>query len=559
MSDTSELTSQIYITVGGSEIQRALVQQISQVVVDQNAHLPGYFTIRLHDPGLELLDSGPFDLTKEVEIKAQTASGQKVTLIRGEITSLEPSFGEGMIAELTVRGYDSSHRMFRDMVTKSYLNKKDSDLAAEIAQAAGLRAEVEPTRTVYEHIFQHNQSDLAFLMERAWRIGYECFVAEGKLFFRKPPTGDSGLKVTWGDDLLSFQPRITLAEQVDEVVVKGWDPEKQEAIVGIASKGKLYPKVGESKDGASWAKAFGKGRLVIVDQPVTSQAEAEALAAARLDEISGAFVEAEGVAFRRPDLRAGQTVKIEGLGQRYSGTYLVTGVRHEFRADGLKTTFWVRGTRSGLLADELAGGEKVERWPGVVIGVVTNTDDPKDMGRVKVKFPWMSGDAESQWARVLGIGAGPEAGLYVMPDVEDEVLVIFEHGDFNRPFVLGGLWNGKHKIPPEAAGAAGGEAPLVRTWRSRGGHWIAMFDDSKKKIEIVTAGGRSITLDDNGKTITVKTNGVTLKLEDNQLSIESQADISIKAGANLKLEASGNLDIKAGGNVNVNGALINLN
>ena len=560
MTQTSDLTSQVYIAIGGAEVQQEIVQQIIEVSVDQHAHLPGVVTIRLHDPGMKLLDGGPFDLTKEIEIKAADALGKKVALMKAEITALEPDFGEGMICELTVRGYDKSHRLFREMVSKSHLNKKDSDLALEVAQAAGLPAEVETTQTVYEHIFQHNQSNLAFLMQRAWRIGYECFVADGKLYFRKPPTGESGLTVTWGSDLLSFRPRITLAEQVDEVVVKGWDAERQEPIVGISTNGRLYPKVEEAKDGAGWAKTFGKGRVVIVDQPVVSQAEADALAAARLDEISGAYVEAEGVVFRRPDIHAGQVIKIEGLGKRFSGAYLVTTARHEFTPEGLKTYFAVRGTRTGLLASSFAGAQPApERWPGAVIGIVTNTDDPKKWGRVKVKFPWMTDDAESAWARVVGQGAGNEAGLFILPEVDDEVLVVFEHGDFDRPFVLGGLWNGRSLPPPESTQAASGEMPLVRTWHSRKGHRLVMYDDAKKKVEIVTTDGRSVTLDDADRSITLKTDGVEVKLEDSSLTVKSQADITIQASANLKIEANGNLDIKASGTVNINGAMINLN
>jgi uncharacterized protein involved in type VI secretion and phage assembly len=159
----------------------------------------------------------------------------------------------------------------------------------------------------------------------------------------------------------------------------------------------------------------------------------------------------------------------------------------------------------------------------------------------------------------MGIGAGPETGFFVLPEVGDEVLVAFAHGNFNQPYVLGGLWNGVDGLPPEASGAPFGEMPKVRTWHARSGAKIVMHDTSDKKIEIVTADGRSVTLDDQNKTITVKTSGVKLELKDSAISVESQGEVSVKAQSNLKIEASGNIDIKAGGQVNVKGAMVNLN
>ncbi len=562
MSDQAELSSQLTIKIDGQEVPLDVMTQVESVTVEQHSLLPDMFTIVLFDSEMEVLDSGPFDLTKKVEIAAEGADDNEVKLIEGEITALSPSFGEGMIARLVVEGYDRSHRLYRETKSAAYLNKKDSDLASEIARAAGLQAEVETTATVYDHIYQHNQSDLAFLRQRAARIGYEVFVEGEKLYFRKPPSGQGEETLIWGEDLKTFAPRMTLAEQVDEVVVRGWDVQRQEAIVGRAQTGSLYPNVQEQKNGAQWAGDFGSGKKVIVDHPVVSQAEADAIAAARLDELSGAFIEAEGEAFRRPGIRAGRFIELQGLGERFSGHYLVTSALHRYTPEGLQTTFWVRGSRTGTLGEQLGGKPDVERFPGVVTAVVTNTDDPNDWGRVKLKFPWMSEDAESDWARVIGSGAGPEAGLYGLPEVGDEVLVAFEQGDFSRPFVLGGLWNGQHDIPPEAAAAGSGEKPLVRTWRSRSGHWVAMHDTADDKVEIVSAGGHKFTLDDANKAITLETiGGLKLSLEDNgsKISLESGNEIELKSSGNMKIEASGNLDLKASGQVNVQGAMINLN
>lgn len=566
MAKQGQLTSQVHIKINGSELQREVVQNISEIIVDQNTHLPDMFTIRLSDPGLELLDKGPFDLTKEIAVEAETEDSKKYPLIKGEITAMEPDFGEGMNADLILRGYDKLHRLFRETHSKAYLNVKDSDLAQQIASKLGVETSIDPTVMVYKHIFQHNQSDLSFLMQRAWRIGYECFLSEGRLYFRKPPSPSAAITLTWGEDLHSFHPRMNLAEQVDEVSVRGWDSSNQQAIVGRAQSGGLYPKISESKDGAKWASGFGNGKKMVVDQPVVSQAEANLLAQARLDEISGAYVIAEGEAFRRPDIRAGKFVELKGLGNRLSGNYLVTSVTHIYTAEGLREVFKVSGSRSGLLLEQL-GHQPLDRWIGPVPAVVTNTSDPEKICRVKVKFPWLADNVESDWARVIGMGSGNNAGLCLIPAVGDEVLVTFIQGDFSQPCVLGGLWSGKNKMPKETAGAKSGDEPLVRTWRSRNGHVIAIYDNPEKRIEIITSAGQSIILSDKDKNITLKTSHVTLTLEDNKLTLQTGSDVEIKAGtnmkinsnANLELNASGNLDIKANGMVTIKGATVNIN
>lgn len=558
MPENSALASQIRLKIGGTEVQPDVMAHVLAVEVDQHAYVPDMFTVRIQDPEFELIDQGPFDLTKELEIAAQTQEDEWVDLMKGEITALEPEFQEGMIARLVVRGYDKSHRLYRETKSMAHLNKKDSDLATEIAQAAGLQADVETTSTVYDHIFQHNQTDLAFLKERAWRIGYECYVSEGKLVFKKPSATGAGVELTWGEDLLSFYPRMNLAEQVDEVVVRGWSVDEKKAVVGRAQQGALYPEIEEPKDGAAWARAFGKGKRIIVDDNVASQAEADALAEARLNEISGAFVQAEGEALRRPDIKAGKGVSLVALGERFSGTYLVTRARHSYTAEGLKTVFSVKGARTGLFLEAVGGAAGAARTPGVVPALVTNTDDPENLGRVKLQFPWMSEDAESDWARVVGTGAGPDAGLFVIPEVGDEVLVAFEQGNFRKPYVLGGLWNGQQAVPPTAAS---GEMPLVRSWHSRTGHHISIYDNTDNKIELVTAGGQKVVLDDANRNITItSSSGITVTFDDGGGKFSVQGNqIEIKADSNLKIEAGANMDLQAGGQLTIKGALINLN
>ena len=561
MPENSPLASQIKIKVKGQDLQPDVVAKILSVTVDQNTHLPSMFTIRLRDTGLNLLNDNVFNLADLVEISAQKPDGEMVVLIKGEVVGLEPDYLEGMVSELVVRGFDKSHRLLRQHNSVAYVNVKDSDIAEQIAGRIGLQTEITTTQIVYEHIYQNNQTDMEFLSVRARRIGYECFVSEDKLHFRKPDSdGAASANLTWGTELLSFKPRMTLGEQVDEVIVKGWDVAKKEAIIGRSSSGNLAPKLSQEQDGSKLAKeGFGDGKMVIVNQHIVSQEDANNLAAAYMNEISGRFVEAEGIASRRPDITAGKKIAIQALAERFNGDYLVTSALHSYTPAGFKTMFRVTGMRSGLIMEQFSPSPQTNRISGLVPAIVTNTADPQRLGRVKLKFPTFTDEHESAWARVMILGSGDKMGLCIIPEVGDEVLAAFVNGNFDYPIVLGGVYNGTTKLPEEVDQAKDGEMPQVRTWHSASGHWLAMYDNDKKKVEIVTANNQSITLDDQAKKIIIKTENVTLTIEGSKMNIETGADISIKSGANLKLEAQGNIDIKANGQVTVKGAMINLN
>ncbi|MBP1703952.1 MAG: VgrG protein [Chloroflexi bacterium] len=152
------LTSQIQIKLDGTVIQHDLLTKLVSVIVDQHTYLPGMFALTFFDTDLRLLDRGPFDLTKRVTISGEKEDGTSFPLIDGEITALEPSFNEGMIAEFVVRGYDKSHRLFRETKNRAFVNIKDSDLASQFAGAAGLSAVVDATSIVYDNLIQDNNA-----------------------------------------------------------------------------------------------------------------------------------------------------------------------------------------------------------------------------------------------------------------------------------------------------------------------------------------------------------------------------------------------------------------
>jgi uncharacterized protein involved in type VI secretion and phage assembly len=204
----------------------------------------------------------------------------------------------------------------------------------------------------------------------------------------------------------------------------------------------------------------------------------------------------------------------------------------------------------------LRDGQAHRQLPGVVVGIVTNNQDPDGMGRIKVKFPWLNGQDESHWARVCSLMAGNKRGVYFLPEVNDEVLIAFEHGDRQFPYVLGGLWNGKD-APPETNANGNNDLRLIK---SRSGHMIRLNDeDGKETVEIIDKNNNSLIFDTSNNTITITTQkDLTLSASQGTIKLEART-IEIKSSTQTTLEAGSTMDVKANAAMNVKGAMVNIN
>ncbi|MDC0832598.1 phage baseplate assembly protein V [Geitlerinema sp. CS-897] len=194
---------------------------------------------------------------------------------------------------------------------------------------------------------------------------------------------------------------------------------------------------------------------------------------------------------------------------------------------------------------------------GVFVGIVTNNQDPDNLGRVKVRFPWLSDEVESTWARIATPMAGGDRGLYLLPEVDDEVLVAFEGGSAEFPYVLGALWNGQD-APPDSNDDGENN---VRSLTSRSGH-VVRFDDTdgSEKIEILdSSGNNSITLDTANNTIAIVADSdITIESSNGKLVLSGNG-VEISSQAELKIEASQTLDIQGGPELNIQGDMVNIN
>jgi uncharacterized protein involved in type VI secretion and phage assembly len=280
------------------------------------------------------------------------------------------------------------------------------------------------------------------------------------------------------------------------------------------------------------------------------------------------------VARGNPDLKAGGKVTLEGLGAPFEGTYSITSARHRFDpTTGYTTAITVTGKQDRSLLGLASGGSRSRQTPpGVVIAQVTDVNDPEKMGRVKVKYPWLSDDYVSDWARVVCQGAGKDRGWIALPEVGDEVLIGFELQDFDRPVVLGGLYNGVDTMPagPNELVDGGSGAINRRSLVSRAGHRIDLLDQagSKEGVRLATKDDRFlIFIDKTNTTITVQADGTVLIEGSKGITLDAKnSDLTMKA-ASVKMTAtngvqmdggSGAVQVKSNGSVSVEGMSVSV-
>lgn len=608
------MPTDVTITVNGRR-QADLEIDLIEVVVDTNLYLPAMFSITLNDDvdkntgKLKYADSDTFKSGAEVKIELETDDIQdewqpvKATLIIGEITAIEPVFSAAGRPTLRVRGYDRSHRLTRGKKTRTYGDANPTGsgitdeqiintIVQETDQVTGKQVDTSGLSGLkYYYVLQYNQTDLEFLWSRARLLGYQVYVEDKKLYFQKADAhrgaqSDKPAALRWGHNLRSFEPRLTLMHQVDQAMVKGWDPATKRAIESTNSSdtSKTIPAIGLGKKGSALAKETlgGTAEEVVVDHPILTVDQAKAMAAARFAEAESEFIQADGECREGdPRLIAGRVVTIEGVGERFSGDYYVTEARHVYAKGTYEVTFSVTGRTPNTLSYLLHGdnGHGRDRIDGVVTAKVTSLEDPEELGRVQIMFPWLpkykDADLSSNWARIATPMGGKERGFFFLPEIDDEVLVAFEHGDINYPYIVGMLWNKTDKPPAgtkDTVLASDKKKVDQRVLCSRSGHLIVLDDtEGEEQVYVQSKSGHVIIMNDKSGsesiTITDKTeknkmvidsakNSMTIEVGGDftvtakgKITLDSTGDMALASKANAKLEAMTNVDVKATANL----------
>lgn len=563
--------NKLQIKINGSPMADKDMDDLIDLVVDTDAFLPAMVTFILKDEvtdsagGFKFIDSSRFALGAALVISvgaqpSDEASELTETLFEGEITAIEPLFLSGGRAQLQIRGYDRSHRLTHARNTRTFLQMSEADILKKILQESGFTADVEQgslNTLRYEYFIQYNQTDWEFLWEHARRFGYRIQTKDRKVSFKKLNSETPGrvIELTWGEDLTSFEPRISLAGQVTAVTATSWDPDRKEQAkseVSSASMGN-NPSISQSNSGSkAIQKVTSKVAEHIADQPFQETSVGKALADGLISARESDFIRATAYCEEGdPRIAAGKKVKIKNVGAKFGGTYLVTKATHHFQNGKYTTRFSLSGSDSDTIYNLLTHSEAQAsgKMYGMVTAKITQINDPEKLGRVKVTFPWLSTELSTDWVRVVSPNGGKERGFLFLPEIDDEVLVAFDHGDPNLPYIIGSLWNKKDKPPTAGSGQVIEQGSKIgqRIIRSRSGHLIVL-DDTQGSEQIIIkdkTGNNSIILNSKNNSITLKSQGDFIIEAGGKFTVKSQSNLEIQSSASSTLKSTGAMTVES--------------
>ncbi|MCU1504647.1 MAG: hypothetical protein JWM12_4001 [Ilumatobacteraceae bacterium] len=530
--------------------------------------------VRFSDPTMEKIDSDAWKIGDALIVEAENGS-TTTKVFEGEVVALGADQRADSRHEFVIEAMDLSHRLSAALAPKTFLDMSYSDVVRSIASANGFTAECTATTIIHEYLLQ-TVTDRAFLSFMAEDIGYEWFVDGRKLVFRPRPAPDAGAPAAtlrWSSNLLRFEARANAADVAKDITVRGFNGMKSGAIAGsatsssadstqIGSTSKLSGSVVSSGVGA-----FGK-KVSLANGVVQDQSEADVRAKAIAADVQAATMRITGEADAEPSIKPGVWIDVQECGANLSGKYYVTECDHVFGANQpFRTRFKMTGRRASGLSSR--GSDVASRGfgqVGLVVGVVTNIWNSKEsgkLGRVRVKFPGMP-ELESAWARVVTLGGGGNrGGLEMRPEVNDEVLVGFEHGDLRRPYVIGGLLGSSDS---DQLGAVTDKGQVTtRGIRTRTGNKMVMSDGDNdaaggRFIALTTADGKSImrvgedkltltTAQD--KPIELVSGDASIKIDNGAITISGKS-FAVKAQNGAKIEGM-TVDLKGTNAVAIDG------
>ena len=424
--------------------------------------------------------------------------GVSGTLFVGEITAIEQHYLAAHGQRVHIRCYDKLHRLRKKQPVRTHVQTTPAELARELVADIGLTVECDEDGPITPYVLQYQQSDLDILTDLCRRSGLFLSLREDVLHLVTLGGSGDPIDLDLGSSLLEATFELNADGACRSITAKGWDAGKVEAHEARVDD----PRSGRDVSAEASPNRFdASGEQTLTDEVLPNDLYARAVAQGELDLRSAREVTVWGVAEGDVALVPGARIDVSGVADDFCGTYVLTSVSH--RVD----------RRSGFVSEISTVPPKFKPEPKsatVVWGTVTSVEDPEGMGRVRAKLPAF-GEVETDWMGVMMAGAGASKGFVILPDVDDQVLVLFPGAEMSQSIVLGGLYGAN------GPGDYGVDGSSVRRYL------------------IGTPGGQKIKLDDSGECIRFENKGGSfVDLSPEKFLLHSAVPLQIEApGCNV--------------------------
>ena len=532
------ISTKITIEIAGETLSR-----FSKLVIEQKVQTHHRFS---------LLQPLPKEFVSQAVDKAQHYVGQsiKISITPSTMSTESPLIFNGIITEaqmvrtsgasggIIINGYSPTIllegtpniRSFTDKNIATIVNEVLKDYAVESLQPS---VEVQKDATL-PYTVQYNESDFGFLARIAQKKGQWFYYNGEALTFGKPKSKNFTLE--YGRTLHSFNIEMRAKSLGFEYL--GYDPSNGETQKANSSEvnyqpggyaksifessRKLFPN--NSTMLYSHALEEGNSRTHLIDRVTTQlQSRSADMVTAKGDSDETGLRIGDIIAIKEPAFSLTGNL-LDGLQEQNFGNYIITDIMHICDESGNYHNSFdaVPETVVSPPYGNVHSFPTAESQPATVI----SNADPSGLGRVQVAFAWQKdAGANTPWIRMINPHSGGGKGFYFIPEVGEEVLVAFEGGNAEKPFVLGAMYNGS------ASSGYAADSNKIKAIHTRSGHIIKFTED--ESIIITDKSGNEIQLDTVGSNI----------------NISAPNDINITAGGNMTLSAGKNVSIGAGENI----------
>jgi len=558
LSSNSDVTT-VSILSEGTEIPSTY--GVLGVYIDKDINKIPTAKIRLRDGGVAIDDkftvseSATFKPGAKITIKAGHSASKVVAIFEGIVVKQSLKISGKGVFYLTVECRHAAIKLATVRKTAVYKDKKDSEIisAAWSKLSAVKTKSVAATTTKHGIVIQYNTTNWDFILMRADINGLVVIPEDGKLEIKAPVFSAKELvEIELGKNMLEFNGEIDARTQHKAATSYAWNPADQKL---VEAKG--------SSTSATLAGGWSTSTLADVTNadptmlPISSNLPSSFLdkwASSKLLKSTLALVQGTVKFLGNSDVKLGGMIKISGVSKKFNGKAYIGGISHTIE-DGS----WITEVRMGLSNEwyqETALNVKSAEASGIIpplegltIGIVSKIHEDADGNfRVLLKLPILKQDNNMVLARFTSPYASAEAGIFFMPEVNDEVIVGFLNNDPTSPIILGSVHSKTSLKPPLKPADKNPIKAIVTKKKLK-----ITFNDEKKIIIIETPAKNMITLnDEKGLIEIIDKNKNKIVMDSSGILMQSDKDVTIK-GKNINLTATAKIAMKGTSGVGIEG------